>query len=85
VRSPSRAIRPKWISQSSREIVSHGVVYESRVLVRLDSGSVDHGGQPSGLIVSEQLQAFKLHVTALQTPLVTLLEQQRTDEIAERR
>jgi hypothetical protein len=49
-------------------------------LARLNSCSVDDSGQPSGLIVAESLQAFKLHVAALQLPLVVLLEQQRPDE-----
>jgi hypothetical protein len=44
------------------------------ILVRLDSCSADHGGQPSGLTAGETLQAFKGQVSALQLPLVVLLE-----------
>jgi hypothetical protein len=36
------------------------------------------------LIVDERLQSFKLHVSTLQTPFVTLLEQQRVDEPCDR-
>ena len=32
------------------------------------------------MILAESLQAFKLHVAALQLPLVVLFEQQRADE-----
>ena len=39
--------------------------------------SAHHGGEPSGLIVCECLQAFKRQISALQLPLVVLLEQQR--------
>ncbi len=53
-------------------------------MARLDSCRVDHCGQPSGLIVAERLQAFKLHVAAPQLPLVVLLEQQRADEAEDR-
>jgi hypothetical protein len=43
----------------------------------LDSCSADHGGQPSGLIVGESLQTFKLQVSTLQLSLAVLLEEQR--------
>lgn len=55
-------------------------MYESRVLVRSDSCSVDDGRQPSGLIVDERAQRLERHVAALQLPLIILLEQERTDQ-----
>ena len=44
-------------------------------LGKVHSCSVDHCGQPSGLIVAQGLESFKLHVASLQLPLVVLLEQ----------
>jgi hypothetical protein len=49
-------------------------------LGKVHSYSVDDCGQPSGLIVAQGLESFKLHVSSLQLPLVVLLEQERTDE-----
>jgi hypothetical protein len=47
---------------------------------KVHSYSVDDCGQPSGLIVAQGLESFKLHVSSLELPLVILLEQERTDE-----
>jgi hypothetical protein len=44
-------------------------------LGKVHSCSVDHCGQPSGLIVAQGLESFKLHVASLQLPLVVLLGQ----------
>ena len=52
---------------------------------KVDSYSVDDCGQPSGLIVAQGLESFKLHVASLQLPLVVLLEQERTDEACDGR
>ena len=61
-------------------IASRRVVYESSILVRFDSCSADHRGQPGGLIVTQGRQSLKLHVSALQLALVVLLEPQRADQ-----
>src|SRR5207248_10952200 len=45
-----------------------------------ESCSVDHGGQPSGLIVGESWHRVKGHVATLQLPFVVLLKQQRADQ-----
>jgi hypothetical protein len=40
------------------------------ILKGLGPRSVKHGGEPCRLILAQGLQSFKLHVTALQRPLV---------------
>jgi hypothetical protein len=44
------------------------------ILKGLGPRSVNHGGEPCGLIVAQALQSFKLHVASLQRPLVILFE-----------
>jgi hypothetical protein len=50
------------------------------IFVGCDSCSVDHGGQPSGLILRENLQSFNLQVAPLQLRLVILLWQKRPNQ-----
>jgi len=40
---------------------------------------IDHGGQPSELIVGESSKGLKGHVATLQLPLVVLRKQQGAD------
>jgi hypothetical protein len=53
------------------------------ILKGLGPQSVNHGGEPCRLILAQGLQSFKLHVTALQRPLVVLFEHHGTDQSKE--
>jgi hypothetical protein len=50
------------------------------ILKGLGPRSVNHGGEPCRLIFAQGLQTFKLHITALQGPLVILFKHHGADQ-----